>query len=114
IGFTVIELALIQNFTRLLGQPLSSIVVTLFAILVSTGVGAACSGRFLAAPRRARRLPLAILLLVAVVAYGSPLLVQGCIGLPLWARAAVGAAALAPVRVLLGMPLAHGLNVAER
>jgi hypothetical protein len=114
IGFIGIEVALIQKFTLLLGQPLYSIVVTLFAILVSTGVGATCSGRFLAAPRRARRLPLAILLLVGVVAYGSPLLVHGCIGWPLWARAAVVAAAIAPIGFLLGMPFAHGIKVVER
>src|SRR5262249_40135169 len=113
-GFIGIEVALIQKFTLLLGQPLYSIVVTLFAILVSTGVGAACSGRFLAAPRRARRLPLAILLLVAVVAYGSPPPAPGCIGWPLWARAAVVAAAIAPIGFLLGMPFAHGIKVVER
>jgi hypothetical protein len=114
LGFIGIEVALIQKFTLLLGQPLYSIVVTLFAILVSTGVGAACSGRFLGDPRRARRLPLAILLLVALVAYGSPLLVQGCIGWPLWARATVVAAAIAPIGFLLGMPFAHGIKVVER
>ena len=114
VGFIFIEIAMMQKLTLLLGQPLYSIVVTLFAILVSTGVGAACSGRFLAAPRRARRLPLAILLLVALVAYGSPLLVHGCIGWPLWARAAVVAAAIAPIGFLLGMPFAHGIKVVER
>src|SRR5262249_22720802 len=82
-GFIGIEVALIQKSTLLLGQPLYSIVVTLFAILVSTGVGAALSPRWLAVPGRVRLLPVAIVALVAAVAYGSPLLVHACIGWPL-------------------------------
>lgn len=114
IGFIGIEVALIQKFTLLLGQPLYSIVVTLFSILVSTGIGAGISGRFLKRPGSVRFLPLSILVVVTAIAYGSPWLVNACIGLPLWERALVVALAIAPAGILLGIPFAYGIGVVQK
>lgn len=115
IGFIAVEVALIQKFTLLLGQPLYSIVVTLFALLIATGCGSFLSQRLLAQrPQLARLVPVAILLLLLLVAFGSRVVVDACIGLPLFWRALATVLVTAPVGVLLGVPFAHGIDVVQR
>ena len=53
----LIEVAVLQRFVLLLGHPVYSLTVTLFSLLLGTGLGAAWSRRFdgaVAAARRAR------------------------------------------------------------
>lgn len=115
IGFIGIEISLIQKFTMLLGQPLYSIVVTLFAILVFTGVGSMLCGRWLRPGSPAARLvPMAILLWMAVIAFASEAIVHACIALPLVARGAVVIALVAPAAIALGMPFAHGISIVQK
>lgn len=115
IGFIFVEIALIQKFTLLLGQPLYSIVVTLFAILIFTGIGSLLSVRLLRrGPKAARWIPLMILLLVAAVGLGSDALVATCIGWSLPARALVTVLCIAPLALFLGMPFAHGIALVEK
>ncbi|MCA8974619.1 MAG: hypothetical protein KDC98_07845, partial [Planctomycetes bacterium] len=114
-GFIGIEIALIQKFTLLLGQPLYSIVVTLFSILIFTGVGSWLSGRILKpGSPRAVVVPIAILGWMIVIALSSEAIVQAAIGLPLFARALVTAALVAPSGLALGMPFAYGISIVER
>lgn len=114
-GFIGIEIALIQKFTLLLGQPLYSIVVTLFAILVFTGLGSWLCGRWLRPGASAARLvPLAVLGWMLVVALGSEAIVHACIGLPFALRALVVVLLIAPVAVALGIPFAHGITIVQR
>ena len=42
----LIEVALLQRFVLLLGHPVYSLTVTLFSLLLGTGLGAAWSRRF--------------------------------------------------------------------
>ncbi|MCC7062727.1 MAG: hypothetical protein IT456_07985 [Planctomycetes bacterium] len=115
IGFIGIEIALIQKFTLLLGQPLYSIVVTLFAILVFTGVGSMLSGKWLKPGSAAARLvPVAILVWISLLAYGSEAIVHACITLPLIARGAVVMLLVAPAAMALGMPFAHGISIVQK
>ncbi|MBK8096411.1 MAG: hypothetical protein IPK26_04845 [Planctomycetes bacterium] len=115
VGFIGIEVALIQKFTLLLGQPLYSIVVTLFGILVFTGVGSWLSAHVLARNvLRSRWIPVGILLFLCVVVFGSESIVQACLAQPLWVRAGVTIAVIAPLAVLLGMPFAHGIALVEK
>lgn len=115
VGFIGIEIALIQKFTLLLGQPLYSIVVTLFAILVFTGLGSMLAGRWLRPGGKAVWLvPLGILGWIALVALASETVVQACISLPLVARAAVVVALVAPAALALGMPFAYGISIVQR
>jgi hypothetical protein len=114
VGFIGIEVSLIQKFTLLLGLPLYSIVVTLCAILICTGIGSFLSRSVLTPIERGRFVPLGILIMVLLIAVVSPWVVGWCIGLPLWARAAVVVLMIAPLGVLLGMPFAHGIRVVER
>ena len=52
-GFMLIEVAVLQRFVLLLGHPVYSLTVTLFSLLLGTGLGAALSRRF--ADERLRR-----------------------------------------------------------
>jgi len=114
-GFIFIEIALIQKLTLLLGQPLYSIVVTLFSILVFTGLGSFLSGRWLrGGSGRARAIPAGIAAAtVLIVLFGSTI-VDCVIGQGLAVRAGVAAAMIAPMALLLGMPFAHGIGLLNR
>src|SRR3989449_11228356 len=45
-GFMLLEVAVLQRFVLLLGHPVYSLTVTLFSLLLGTGLGAAWSRRF--------------------------------------------------------------------
>ena len=45
IGFMLAEISLIQRFVLFLGQPVLSLAVLLFSLLVGAGIGSMCSGR---------------------------------------------------------------------
>src|SRR5437867_9996881 len=68
-GFMLIEVSLLQRFVLLLGHPVYSLTVTLFSLLVGTGLGAAWSRRFdLQSLRRAAVVALVIAAGVGVLA----------------------------------------------
>jgi spermidine synthase len=115
VGFIFIEIALIQKLTLLLGQPLYSIVVTLFSILIFTGLGSWLSWRLLAGGAgRARIVPIGVFALMLLWAtLGTPM-VDAFIGSPMAVRAVVAALAIAPVALLLGMPFAHGVSLLQK
>jgi hypothetical protein len=107
VGFMLLEISLIQQLTLFLGYPTHSLTVTLFALLVSTGLGSLASGRY----RRpaAALLALSGVLVVLVAAYrllATPLLVQA-FGWPFAGRVALCVAIVAPLGFCLGgfMPL---------
>lgn len=115
LGFIGIEIALIQKFTLLLGQPLYSIVVTLFSILVFTGIGSYLCGKLLKPGSiLAWFVPVVILGWMIYVALSSEEIVANAIGLPLWQRALIVAGLIAPAGLGLGMPFAYGISIVER
>ncbi len=114
LGFIAIEIALMQKLTLFLGHPLYSITVTLFTILVFSGLGSLLlSGRFSTTSRRIWIVPLGILVCVAGAALYSPQLVAALIHLPLAARFAVTVGLLAPLSMLLGVPFAYGVRLLD-
>src|SRR3954465_15571504 len=82
-GFMLIEVSVLQHFVLLLGHPVYSLTVTLFSLLLGTGLGAAWSRRFRAEQLRATGalgivvvalLAVAVIVLVpAIVAWAIPL-----------------------------------------
>ena len=115
VGFIGIEVALIQKFTLLLGLPMYSIVVTLCAILIFTGIGSLLSQSLIGyEPERARYVPIGLFVIVGALAFLSPTIVELCIGLPLEMRCAVVAGIIAPIGLLLGIPFAHGIRIVEQ
>jgi predicted membrane-bound spermidine synthase len=105
LGFIAVELALLQNLTLLLGHPIFTLSVLLFALLACGGIGSALSGRFAVGP-----VCLAVAGLGCVYAFGLPHWVPALLALPLWARIAIGIAFVAPLGFAMGMPFPSGLR----
>ena len=108
LGFMFFEVCLIQRLTLFLGYPTYSLTVTLFSLLLASGLGSWLSGR----SRWPRNRMLAALLvgLAALAAFYTTALggLLGALhGEPLGARAAVAVVLLAPLGLCLGafMPL---------
>ena len=116
-GFMLIEVAVLQRFVLFLGHPVYSLTVTLFSLLLGTGIGAASSRR-LGADRLARTAA-ATLMLIAVlalvwVAAVSPI-IQWAMPYSRAFRIAVAIATLVPLGVVLGIPMPAGIRLlAER
>ncbi|HEB53904.1 MAG TPA: hypothetical protein ENI87_11685 [bacterium] len=115
IGFIFIEIAMMQKLTLLLGQPLYSIVVTLFSILIFTGIGSFLSAPFLkGGVWCARAIPVGIAACIAAVVLFGDQWVAQAIGEELPTRALVAGAMVAPLGLLLGMPFAHGVSLLHK
>ena len=108
-GYIWAELALIDLFTLMTGDPVVSVVVVLSAMLTLSGLGGLASSRI-----RIERLPLWLLLigaLLAVAAAAGFPLVRGLLALPAAFRAAGAALLLALVAVPLGLPFPAGMRL---
>jgi hypothetical protein len=112
-GFMLFEVAVLQRFVLLLGHPVYSLTVTLFSLLLGTGIGAALSRR-LAGPNLTRSTMLALggiaLIGLAAMAAVTPL-VNWAIPLDRSARIAVAAATLVPIGMVLGIPMPAGIQL---
>ncbi len=112
-GFMLIEVALLQRFVLLLGHPVYSLTVTLFSILLGTGIGSLVSRRI----TDARLLRTTQLVLLGVVGVA----ILAVVALPPIIRSAIIAShpvrilltvlLISPAGVLLGMPLPAGIRL---
>ena len=112
-GFMLIEVALLQRFVLLLGHPVYSLTVTLFSVLLGTGIGSLASRRISDA---------ALLRTIQIVLIGiAGVAVLGIVALPSVIRSAISASHAArialtvllitPAGVLMGMPLPAGIRL---
>jgi spermidine synthase len=112
-GFMLIEVAILQQFVLLLGHPVYSLTVTLFSLLLGTGLGSFLSRRIPEARLRSRlvmALATAVLLsIVAVVLF--PALIRTAVGAPLALRILMAVCLLLPVGIVLGVPLPSGVRL---
>jgi predicted membrane-bound spermidine synthase len=115
-GFMLVEVALLQRFVLLLGHPVYSLTVTLFSLLLGTGVGSFLSRRIADENVRARLLAalfgVALLGLAAIVTL--PPLIRAAIGATLAARVALAVALMFPAGLLMGVPLPAGVRLLAR
>ena len=110
-GFMYLEVSLMQRLTLFLGYPTYSLTVTLFAILLSTGLGSRLSERLEGpTPRVLGGLAAALAGLVAFYSFALPILVDAFIGSSLALRIAVVVAVLSPLGLCLGMFMPLGLR----
>jgi hypothetical protein len=112
-GFMLIEVSVLQRFVLLLGHPVYSLTVTLFSLLLGTGIGAGWSRRLEAASLRTSGvIAVAIVALAAVgVVVWSPLVVEWAIPFSRGARVAVAAVFLIPIGIALGVPMPTGIRL---
>src|SRR5690606_38511836 len=110
-GFMLLEVALLQRFVLLLGHPVYSLTVTLFSLLVGTGIGSLVSRRV--PPDRVQRVTVRALMVAAALALLSiaalPGIIDATISWPLALRAMVAAGLLIPTGIVLGFPLPGGM-----
>jgi spermine/spermidine synthase len=112
-GFMLIEVSVLQRFVLLLGHPVYSLTVTLFSLLLGTGVGAAWSRRFDEATLRRSTVVAAIAVAVVasvVIALTAPI-VAWAIPFARPARMAVAVLLLLPMGIALGIPMPSGLRL---
>jgi uncharacterized membrane protein len=108
IGFIFIEIVLMQKLVLFLGHPLYSITVTLFSLLVFTGLGSFLSQRWFHSPT------LKIWWVMAGMAVYTEMFVVAAkpftellIVLPQYLRILIATGALASIGLLLGVPFAN-------
>jgi predicted membrane-bound spermidine synthase len=109
----LLEVALLQQFVLLLGHPVYSLTVTLFSLLLGTGIGSLVSRRV--TPERVRAAALRGLVAIVAIALLAAAVLSSLIDIavpwPLELRVAATAGLLIPVGVLLGMPLPAGMRI---
>ena len=111
LGFMFFEVTLIQRLTLFLGYPTYSLTVTLFALLVSSGVGSFASERLLPMRDRAITLiegTLAVLATFYLLGLGPLLAHLGAVTFPV--RIAVATLILLPLGLCLGTFMPLGLR----
>jgi hypothetical protein len=104
------EITMIQRLTRFLGYPTYSLTVTLASILVSTGLGALLSQRFV--HRADRTMPVLLTALAALTVFyqfGLDPLTDSFLSTSLATRVVVSLVVLAPLGLCLGMFMPLGL-----
>ena len=112
-GFMLIEVSVLQRFVLLLGHPVYSLTVTLFSLLLGTGLGAAWSRRFDdRSLRRAGVVGVATVAAIAVVVIliATPV-VSWAIPFARSTRMLIAVALLVPMGVALGVPMPTGLRL---
>jgi hypothetical protein len=109
----LLEVALLQRFVLLLGHPVYSLTVTLFSLLLGTGIGSALGRRV--PDERVKQATTRALIAVCAVALAAPVVLAPLVDLaipwPLGLRVAVAVGVLVPLGILLGMPLPGGMRL---
>ena len=113
IGFMLVEISAIQRFILFLGQPVLSLAVLLFSLLVGAGMGSLYSGRF-ASEKIVKVIAVVSISIVAVLvtyAFSLPLVFKQLLGLELAIRLLATFTILVPVGFLMGFPFPLGLRL---
>jgi hypothetical protein len=112
-GFMLFEVAILQRFVLLLGHPVYSLTVTLFSLLLGTGLGAALSRRL--SDSRLRVLTTVALVAIAAAAWLStiavPALIEWAIPFGRPVRILVAVAVTAPLGLIMGIPMPAGIRL---
>jgi hypothetical protein len=112
-GFMLIEVSVLQRFVLLLGHPVYSLTVTLFSLLLGTGLGASWSrGLEAATLRRSGVVAAAIVAATAIaVILVSPPVISWAIPFARSARMAIAVLMLVPMGLVLGVPMPTGMRL---
>jgi hypothetical protein len=116
LGFILIEMAMIQKFILFLGHPVYALAVVLFSILCFCGIGSAITRRFAdeTLTRTLSKVLIAVTALVVVyVVLLSPLF-YSLVSLPQAARIGLAVVLLAPLAMVMGMPMPLGIRIAAK
>jgi hypothetical protein len=112
LGFTFVEIGIIQRVSIFLGHPVYGLAIGLFSMILSTGVGSLLSER-VRLDTRGRLLVWAALLVffVLVLSLWFPTLVRATEGMGLAVRALVALAAIVPAGAMMGFGFPTGMRL---
>jgi hypothetical protein len=116
LGFMLVEIGLLRRFVLFLGPPIYSLAVILFSLLVFSGLGSLLADR-VPRGRERRLLPrllLALVLLFNLYIFAIPPLLTAWMAAPVLWRCVLAAVLLAPLGLLMGMPLPLGMRLFHR
>ena len=115
IGFFLAEVALIQYFRLLIGDPILSFTASLGALLFGAGIGSWFGQRFELSqiPRSVGIVALGIMLWLGASSIIYPQVVDATLMTPLVVRILVTIVVLLPLGFLLGVPFPAGLQLAH-
>jgi len=112
-GFMLAEISLIQRLVLFLGQPVLSLAVLLFSLLVGAGIGSLYSGRF-TSDKIIKVIAIVSISIVAVLVsytFLLPLIFNQLLGLSLAIRLLATVVILTPLGFLMGFPFPLGLRL---
>jgi predicted membrane-bound spermidine synthase len=113
LGFMMLEVVLLQRFVLFLGSPTLSLSVTLFSLLLSSGIGSFVSGRV--NEGRLRKLLLMVFPLICLLTFCYllflPSLLMSFLSSFIALRIILAVVLLFPLGLLMGMPFPTGLRI---
>lgn len=112
-GFMLVEISTIQRFILFLGQPVLSLAVLLFSLLVGAGMGSMYSGRF--APEKIAgviaTVSIAIVAILTIYAFSLSFILEQLLGLGLIIRVLATVVLLTPLGFIMGFLFPSGLRL---
>ncbi len=113
VGFMLVEISAIQRFVLFLGQPVLSLAVLLFSLLVGAGLGSMYSARF--AARKISRIiaiiSVSVFALLITYAFSLSFILEQLLGLALVIRLLATIALLTPLGFLMGFLFPSGIRL---
>ena len=115
LGYILVEVSQLERLTVVLGHPTLGLVVVLFALLLSSGLGSFAVGRWpMGASRIARAAPVILTpLMLFVFGALTPNAIPALWPLTTAWRIAIAVAMLAPIGFAMGMVFPRGLEIAR-
>jgi spermidine synthase len=113
IGFMLVEIPLIQKFILFLGQPVYSMAVLLFSLLIGAGIGSWVSGIFWKQGilHKLRLSSMMVGILVGIYILFLPHVFTFLLGTPFYSRILISFVLLSPLGFFMGMPFPLAMTV---
>jgi MFS family permease len=115
LGFIIAEITLLQKFMVFLGGPAYSMAITLFTILLFSGLGSFLSRNWAGRPFRllAMVMPLLVAVIIASAFLLDPIIARSA-NLSHFQRILMAVGLMAPLGLLMGMPFPAGLRFVDQ
>lgn len=115
IGFMLIEVSLIQKLILFLGHPTLAMSISLFSLLISSGIGGLCSKRVVK-NQLGRALKVSLIIGVVIILYIllMPTALNLLLGAELMVRGIVTLVLIFPLGFLLGIPFSSGMSILKQ
>lgn len=116
VAFIIVEVVLIQKFILFLGHPVYALAVVLFSLLSFSGIGSFLSGRIADKdlPKLASVIIALIVITVGVYLVMLSPMFYALVYLPRMVRIVISVALIAPIALLMGMPMPLGIRITRQ